>query len=165
MTAITANDLTPQLATQTVLATGEAGALRNRFILTQVERYTLVFPAVWVAEILRIDRTQILDLPFYDPLMVGLIDHNGQVTPLISAARLLKVANFSLAERLQVVRLNQTAGSLANIGIIVDRAITSSTREKLPADLFTTTPTSTSNMVLLHPELIPADIWQPQRWG
>jgi hypothetical protein len=73
MTTIAATDLTSQVATQTVLA--------DRFILTQVERFTLVFPAVWVAEILRLDRSQILDLPFYDPLMVGIINHNGRITP------------------------------------------------------------------------------------
>jgi chemotaxis signal transduction protein len=173
MTAIAATDLTNQVATQTVPAVGvgeasalaEASALRNRFILTEVERFTLVFPAVWVAEILRLDRSQILDLPFYGPLMVGIVNHNGQITPLVAAARLLKVESFTLRERLLVVRLNQTAGSLANIGFIVDRAIASSTRDKLPADLFTTAATTTSEMVLLHPELIPAGIWQPQRWG
>lgn len=157
MTTIAATDLTSQVATQTVLA--------DRFILTQVERFTLVFPAVWVAEILRLDRSQILDLPFYDPLMVGIVNHNGRITPLVAAARLLQVASFTLPERLLVVRLNQTAGSLANIGLIVDRAISSSTRDKLPADLFATTPTTTAEMVLMHPELIPTRIWQPQRWG
>ena len=39
-------------------------ALVDRFILTQVAESTLVFPAAWVAEIIRIDRSQILDLPF-----------------------------------------------------------------------------------------------------
>jgi chemotaxis signal transduction protein len=157
MTTIAATDLTSQVATQTVLA--------DRFILTQVERFTLVFPAVWVAEILRLDRSQILDLPFYDPLMVGIVNHNGRITPLVAAARLLKAASFTLPERLLVVRLNQTAGPLANIGLIVDRAISSSTRDKLPADLFATAPTTTAEMVLMRPELIPTGIWQPQRWG
>ena len=157
MTTIAATDFTSQVATQTVLA--------DRFILTQVERFTLVFPAVWVAEILRLDQSQILDLPFYDPLMVGIVNHNGRITPLVAAARLLQVASFTLPERLLVVRLNQTAGSLANIGLIVDRAISSSTRDKLPADLFATAPTTTAEMLLMRPELIPTGIWQPQRWG
>jgi hypothetical protein len=56
--------------------------LEQRFILTQVEQLTLVLPATWVTEIIRIDRSQILDLPFYDPLLVGIADRHGS-----SAAR------------------------------------------------------------------------------
>lgn len=36
-----------------------------------------------------------------------------------------------------VVRLNQGARGLENVGLIVDRAIGSSTREELPPELFT----------------------------
>ncbi len=147
----------PPIATQTVLS--------DRFILTQVERFTLVFPAVWVAEILRLDRSQILDLPFYDPLLLGIINHNAQITPLIAAARLLETsAPFSLKERLMVIRLNQAAGTLANVGVVVDRAIGSSTRPELPPDLFQPS-TKATEMVLIRPELIPTNLWQPQRWG
>jgi chemotaxis signal transduction protein len=81
--------------------------LADRYILTQVERLTLVFPAVWVAEIIRLDRAQVLDLPFYDPLLVGIVNHNARITPLIAAAKLLETVEvFSLKERLMVVRLN-----------------------------------------------------------
>jgi chemotaxis signal transduction protein len=154
MTAITTDrtsEVTPQIA------------LADRFILTGVEGSTLVFPAVWVAEIWQIDRSQILDLPFYDLLLVGIVHHGGLVTPLIAAARLLDLATASLRERLVVVRLNRTAGKLANVGIIVDRAIGSSTRDRLPADLFTAAP-SHAEMRLIDPELVPSDLWQPQRW-
>jgi chemotaxis signal transduction protein len=148
---------TPPIATQTVLS--------DRFILTQVERFTLVFPAVWVAEILRLDRSQILDLPFYDPLLLGIVNHNAQITPLIAAARLLDTsAPFSLKERLMVIRLNDAAGKIANVGVVVDRAISSSTRQELPPDLFKPS-TIITEMVLMRPELIPANLWQPQRWG
>ncbi|WP_310424470.1 chemotaxis protein CheW [Chamaesiphon sp. VAR_48_metabat_135_sub] len=145
---------TPPIETQTALA--------DRFISTEVERFTLVFPAVWIAEILRIDRSEILDLPFYDPLLTGIIHHDGQILPLIAAARLLKVEKFALRERLVVVRLNETAGSIANIGIIIDRAIGSSTRQDLPAEIFTA-PTTDTPMLLMHPGLIPPDLWQPRR--
>jgi chemotaxis signal transduction protein len=156
MTAIATNDPTSQVENQSVLT--------DRFILTEVDKFTLVFPAIWVTDILRIDRSQILDLPFYDSLIVGIINHNGQITPLVATARTLKVKRFSLPEKLLVVRLNQVAGTLANVGFIIDRAIASSTRDKLPANLFTATPTTASEMVLMCPELIPAEIWQPQRW-
>jgi chemotaxis signal transduction protein len=144
----------PPIASQTALA--------DRFISTEVERFTLVFPAVWIAGILRIDRSEILDLPFYDPLLTGIIHHDGQILPLIAAARLLKVEKFALRERLVVVRLNEAAGSLANISIIVDRAIGSSTRQDLPPEIFTD-PTTDTQMLLMHPGLIPPGLWQPRR--
>jgi chemotaxis signal transduction protein len=151
-----ATPIPPKIA-QTVLA--------DRFISTQVERFTLVFPAVWVAEIVRLDRSQILDLPFYDPLLLGIVNHNAQITPLIAAARLLEtIEPFSLKEKLMVVRLNQSAGSLANIGVVVDRSIGSYTRQELPPELFEPNEID-SNIVLMRPELIPANLWQPQRWG
>jgi chemotaxis signal transduction protein len=139
--------------------------LADRYILTQVERLTLVFPAVWVAEIIRLDRSQILDLPFYDPLLIGIINHDARITPLIAAARLMETSEaFSLKERLMVVRLNETAGKLANIGIVVDRAIGGSTRQELPPELFDPSQITTET-VLMCPELIPSNLWQPQRWG
>jgi hypothetical protein len=145
------------------LAGSVPSGLEHRFILTQVERLTLVFPATWVAEILRIDRAQILDLPFYDPLMVGIANYNGQITPLIAAARLLEIKNFSLPERLVVVRLNQAAGKLENVGLIVDRAIGSRMREELPPDLFTSE--HSGEMVMMRSHLVPTSLWEPQYWS
>lgn len=148
---------TPPIAKQTLLS--------DRFILTQVERFTLVFPAVWVAEIVQLDRSQILDLPFYDPLLIGIVNQNAQITPLLAAARLLEtVETFSLKERLMAIRLNEAAGQLANIGVVIDRAIGNITRQELPPELFETTKTATE-IVLMRSELIPANLWQPQRWG
>ncbi len=139
--------------------------LSDRFILTQVERFTLVFPAVWVAEIVQLDRSQILDLPFYDPLLIGIVNQNAQITPLLAAARLLEtVETFSLKERLMAIRLNEAAGQLANIGVVIDRAIGNITRQELPPELFEPTKTATE-IVLMRSELIPANLWQPQRWG
>jgi chemotaxis signal transduction protein len=146
---------TPPLNQQTVLA--------DRFILTAVDRITLVFPAIWVAEIVQIERSQILDLPFYDPLMAGIIHHNGQIIPLVAAARLLKAEQLTLRERLVVIRLNDTAGRIANIGLAVDRAIGSSTRAELPAELFDTSTATAGQMLMMHPDLIPPDLWQPRR--
>jgi chemotaxis signal transduction protein len=151
----TVNDLTPSIAEQTSLA--------DRFILTQVDRQTLVFPATWVTEILRIDRSQILDLPFYDSLLVGIANYNGQMTPLIAAARLLELENFVVPERLMVVRLNEAAGQLENVGIIVDRAIGSSSRAELAPELFTSN--RSGEKVLMRSSLVPTSLWQPQYWS
>jgi chemotaxis signal transduction protein len=152
---MTTTDLTPSIAAQTSLA--------DRFILTQVDRQTLVFPATWVTEILRIDRSQILDLPFYDSLLVGIANYNGRMTPLIAAARLLEIENFVVPERVMVVRLNEAAGQLENVGIIVDRAIGSSTRSELSPELFTSK--RAGEKVLMRSQLVPTSLWQPQYWS
>jgi chemotaxis signal transduction protein len=140
----------------------------ERFISTQVEQKNLVFPAEWVREILRLQRSQILDLPFYDPMLVGITHHNGNVLPLISGHRLLKMSQFALREMSTVVRLNDRAGNLANIGVVVDRAIGSSQRSDLPPTLFDRLGTSISDLdtILLDPDLLPSQqLWQPQKWG
>ncbi len=152
---MTITDLTPPIAEQTLLA--------DRFILTQIEDYTLVFPATWVAEILRIDRSQILDLPFYDSLLVGIANYNGLMTPLLAAARLLELEQFSLPARLMVVRLNEAAGQLENVGIIVDRAIGSTTRAELPSNLFVTH--CAGEMVMMRSSLVPTSLWKPHYWS
>lgn len=140
-------------------------SLADRFILTGVERFTLVFPAVWVAEVWRFDRVQVLDLPFYDSLLVGIVHHKAQITPIVAAARLLKTPEpFRLTDRLMVVKLNAAAGKLANVGVVVDRAIGGSTRRELPPELFASSKSSLE-MVLMRPELVPSSLWQPQRWG
>ncbi len=153
MTAIT-TDPAIQVATQAVLA--------DRFILTKVQENTLVFPAEWVAEIVRFDRSQVLHLPFYDPLVIGVVNHNGLITPLLATAKLLEVVdNFALPERVMVVKLNQSAQQLSNIGFIVDQAISTITRTELPKSLFEA-PYTDAEMVLLHLGLIPKDLWKPR---
>ena len=141
-----------------------ASELEQRFILTQVEQIVLVLPATWVTEIIRIDRSQILDLPFYDPLLVGITNRNGRIVPLIATDRLLEVAPRSMPERLVVV-LFEDRGDLAlgNIGLIVDRAIGSSTRPELPPELFTAN--RSGSMVAIQSDLVPPHIWQPKYWS
>jgi CheW-like domain len=155
--------LSPPSAEPLLPAIGVASTLEDRFILTQVAGLTLVFPATWVAEIVRIDRSQILDLPFYDPLLVGIVNFNGRVTPLIAAGRLLAVAKLSLPERAIVVRLNETADRLGNVGFIVDRAIGSTTRAELPPEIFTSD--RSGSLVMIQSQLVPANLWQPQYWS
>ena len=146
---------TQPIAAQTLLA--------DRFILTQIEQQTLVFPAIWVAEILRIDRSQILNLPFYDALLVGIANYNGQMTPLIAAARILELEQYSVPEQVIVVRLNRSAGELENVGIIVNRVVGSITGSELPTDLLATSRAGT--MVMMHSGLVPTSLWRPQYWS
>jgi chemotaxis signal transduction protein len=138
--------------------------LIDRFILTrvtEVEReFVLVFPATWVTKILRVNRNQILVLPFYNPLLVGIIDRDGEIIPLIAAARLLDLVPPSLPEQLMVVKLNKSSEMLGNVGLIVDRLIGTTTRQELPPDLFTAH--RAGELVMMRSALVPMDSWQPQ---
>jgi chemotaxis signal transduction protein len=150
-----ATDLTP------LSAEAPASLLEDRFILTQVfGGLTLIFPATWVAEILRVDRSQILDLPNYNPLLVGIIDRNGQITPLVAAAHLLEIAQPTLPARLVVVRLNRSSDGLGNVGIIVDRLVGTIIRQELPPDLFITH--RINDLIMMRSALVPTEIWQPK---
>jgi hypothetical protein len=157
---MTATQTLPQQR-QTVLA--------DRFITSEIDapngtlrdRLQLVFPALWVAEIVRIDRSQILELPFYDPLMAGIIHHNGRVIPLVNAARMLKVERHLSRECSIAIVLNEAAGAIANMGIVVDRAIGSSNKDDLPPALFDPAISRTATIQMMHPNLIPRHIWQP----
>ncbi len=138
--------------------------LIDRFILTQITgvecQSILVFPATWVTEILRVNRTQILALPFYNPLLVGIIDRDGEIIPLIAAARLLDLVPPYLPEQLMVVKLNKSSEMLGNVGLIVDRLIGTTTRQELPPDLFTAH--RAGELVMMRSALVPIDSWQPQ---
>ena len=122
-----------------------------------------MFPATWIAEIIRIDRSQILDLPFYDPILTGIIHYNGQITPLIASARLLEVAPRSLPERLVVMRLDRGAEGLQNVGLIVDRAIGSTTQSELPSELFSSN--RSGSTIMMESSLVPSNLWQPKYWS
>jgi CheW-like domain len=156
--------LTPDVST---LTTPAPAALLERYILTQVSQCTLVFPAAWVAEIVRIERSQVLELPFYNPLLTGIVHRNGNIVPLVSAQRLLQLSPTMLQETFMIVRLSGATGNLANLGLIIDRAVGSSTRPELPSALFESPSTNlpiTAEMVLMKPEWLTPGLWQPQRW-
>ena len=156
--------LTPNIPT---LTTPTPTALSERYILTQVSQCTLVFPAAWVAEIVRIERSQVLELPFYNPLLAGIVHQNGNIVPLISAQRLLQLKQTALSETFMIVRLSGAAGYLANVGLVIDRAVGSSTRPELPAALLESPRMSlpvTAAMVLMNLDWLDPELWQPQRW-
>jgi chemotaxis signal transduction protein len=138
----------------------EQSLLIDRFILAQVANTTLVFPATWVAEILRVDRSHVLTLPFYNRFLLGVIDLNGQTIPLLNTADLLKLTQVNLPERIVVIRLNRVEEGLSNVGLIIDRSIGTATRQELPPDLFTTH--RAGELVMMRSTLIPIDSWQPQ---
>jgi chemotaxis signal transduction protein len=131
-------------------------SLQSRYMLTQVGPQQLVFPSHWVGEIMLIERSQILNLPFYDRALLGLVHHNGNIVPLLSAHSLLletlgeDVRLRTLKETITVVRLSPTLDELAGIGIVVDHVIGSLTPEQIVEQR------------LFQLSDIPSHLWQPR---
>ncbi|UIE36182.1 chemotaxis protein CheW [Leptodesmis sichuanensis] len=132
-------------------------SLQSRYILTRVGQQQLAFPSNWVAEILLVERSKILSLPFYDPMLLGLIYRQGQVISLISAHVLLSEAldqdkRFrAMQETLTVIYLGQATHQLAGIGIVVEEVVSSPTAQPL------------SKPRVFQLSDVPSHIWQPCR--
>lgn len=141
----------------TITATATTTSLAERYLLTQVADLTLVFAAATVAEIIRIEKSKVLPLPCYSTQLAGIVNHNGQLLPLISAHSLLQQDPVRNQEIWTVIRLQTDDG---NVGIVIDRAIGNTTKKQLPAPLFTDR--RVDSLVLMTSQLIPSKIWQPQ---
>lgn len=135
----------------------------QRFILTLIDKVTLLFPAQLVVETLMIERSQILSLPFYNPAILGCIHTGGKVIPLLSPAPFLGLPTRLMGEVLTVIHLGESADYLAGVGVIVERMTGS--RMGLPSLQSQGVDTSTENTIKLFDlELIGRDVFQPQRW-
>ncbi len=142
---------------------------QQRFILARLDQLTFVFPSTVVAEILIVERSQILALPFYDPALTGVIHNRGQIVPLISMRQIVGIPAGLTGESLTVVRLSDAAGDLVNLGIVVDMTLGIRSPDQLPPDLFSAdrlldSTNSDTKMRLFRPELLGGHLWQPQRW-
>jgi len=113
----------------------------NRYILAKVGDHTVTFPDLLVSEIIIIDRSAILALPFYATAIVGVIHHQAQVMPLLLLQLVLEERSALIKESLTVVRLSKLADDLSDqrlsgVGIIVDRVIGSLTTDEYQAGNF-----------------------------
>jgi chemotaxis signal transduction protein len=134
--------------------------LADRYLLTKIGPYTLVFPATWVLEILRITQDKILKMPQYSPVMLGIAHHQGSFVPLVWGQKLLLPVQAALPEQLTIIRLGESSAQLQNTGIAVDRVVGNTSRESLPKQLLTHG--SEGLFQLLTPTLLPANLWQPR---
>ncbi|MGJ3250493.1 MAG: chemotaxis protein CheW [Elainellaceae cyanobacterium] len=142
-------------------------SLQNRFILTQVDRHYLVFPSSYAAEILLVERSQILVLPFYDRTLLGVVHYHGRIVPLAAIQYIFDQTTNLTRETISVVQLSQDAGHVAGMGIVVDRVLESRSREQLPDEIFTESlppsPPLPESIHLFRPELLGDRLWLPQR--
>lgn len=136
-----------------------------RYILTQIEQFTLVFPLTLVAEIPIIERSQILTMLFYSPAVMGVLHHAGRVVPLVSLRQILGISTGFATERLTVVQLSAAAADRAGLGLVVDRTLGMRSHSQLPSDLFHGVQSNSApNLQLFKPEILADRLWQPLRW-
>ncbi|WAL61902.1 chemotaxis protein CheW [Thermocoleostomius sinensis] len=138
-------------------------SLQYRYLITQIEHQQFAFPLNWVADLILIEQSQILSLPFYGPMLLGVLHYRGEVVPLVVAPLTPFTDIATVARRLRTkhtvtaVRLNQSVGKLAGIGIVVDRVI--ERMSSVPASVPAIEPPS---LRVFQLEDIPASIWQPR---
>jgi chemotaxis signal transduction protein len=127
-----------------------------RYILTQVGEQKLAFPPAWVNEVMQFEQVRILQLPFYSPTILGVVHHQGEVVPLVSAqAAIFAGQTQYMPETITAVRLSQSIGELAGTGLVVDRVLGSVSAEQLSA----------TGTRLIQLQDISSQLWQPQRWS
>lgn len=130
-------------------------SLQKRYILSRVGNQQLAFPAEWVAEIMLIEREQILNLPFYNRILLGVIHHQGNIVPLISSHILLSetlgldVRFRGMQEKLTVICLSQAVNNLSGVGVVVEQVVGSLVTEKSP------------DQHIFQISDLPTHIWQP----
>jgi chemotaxis signal transduction protein len=148
-------------------------SLQDRYILTQVGDQQIAFPSVCVAEVLLIERSQILALPFYDAAILGVVHQHGRIVPLVEIQRLFKKTSGLMRETVNVVQLSQETEHLAGIGIVVDQVLDNRSRGQISdeafdlatSDLPGAVPLSVKGSVqLFQPELLSDRLWMPQYW-
>jgi chemotaxis signal transduction protein len=141
-------------------------SLQERYILTQVEDQQFAFPSLWVAEILLIERSQILTIPFYDAAILGVVHHHGRIVPLVEIRRLVKKTSGLMRETVNVVQLSQEAEHLAGIGIVVDKVLDGRSQDQFDQALGLAASASSTKAAIqfFHAELLSDRLWMPQHW-
>jgi chemotaxis signal transduction protein len=144
------------------------------YMLARLERFTFVFPSAIIADIVIFSQSQVLAVPFYNPACLGVVHYNGQIVPLVSLRQIFGMSMTGIARsNLTVVRLSSAAEDLADLGLVVDAVLGSSSHDRLPSNLFTADRSLSTtdgeldgdrNMRLFHPEILDSQLWQPQRW-
>jgi chemotaxis signal transduction protein len=132
----------------------------ERYLVAVVGERKIAFLARWVQEILLIPRSQVLELPFYDPSLLGVVHHQGQIVPLVSGQNIFlqKIQQKSQAT-LSVVCLNQLGQNLTGVGVVVDRMVANLSSRDVAWNVSTSE--QKSEFTEFQFSDIPQDIWQP----
>lgn len=121
-----------------------------RYLIALVKEQKIAFSTSLVREILVFQKGQILQLPFYDRSLVGVVHHQNQIIPLVSGRSIfLEETNKFSPTIFTAVRLNELGQHLTGVGVVVDRMVESISQPEL-----------TGEQVFQLTD-IPQHIWQP----
>jgi chemotaxis signal transduction protein len=137
----------------------------SRYVLAGLGNLSLVFPDVYVAEIMIVDRSELLPIPFFNPSVLGLVQQQGVIVPLVSLKRALLGTKILVPEKITVVRLSDEFEEISGAGLVVDRVISSISSLQYGQLMSGESPALAEYMRLesLLPYLGEL-VWKPQRW-
>ena len=129
-------------------------AQENQYILTQVGNRQVAFLTDMVAGIVLSERSQVLALPFYQDIVLGIVHYQGQFVTLVMLQQLLEGQPGQLREVFNAIQLSDRTGS-PGVGLVIDRLLGNCTESEIAAD---------TAIEQFQPQMLNADLWQPQRW-
>lgn len=138
-----------------LLTTNEPTALADRYLLTEVGKYTLVLPASWVSEIIQVEQVKILPMPHYSLAILGIANYQNSFLTLVAGWQFLPEAHSSRVDPYTVVRLGATISSWQNIGIVIDRVLGSMVKEDFPSTIHQ------DLLIMANDQLLSNHLWQP----
>lgn len=141
----------------------------DEFILAQLNACIWVIPSVYVAEILMVEKSQVLPLPFYASTVLGCIHHDGAIVPLVAGDRLLGIESDAPQSNLAILRLSEAVEGASGVGLTVNRMLGNKLREQLPQEIFertrqTETLNPSQTMTLFDPKILDSLLWHPLSW-
>jgi chemotaxis signal transduction protein len=138
----------------------------TRYVLASLGNLNIVCPDVFVAEIMIVERSELLPIPFFDRAILGLVHHQGLIVPLVSLKRALLKDKVLVPERITVVRLSDEIEAISGAGLVVDRVISSISSKQYEQMQVANAKSSQFEYMRLE-SLLPhlgQTIWEPQRW-
>ncbi|MCS6960326.1 MAG: hypothetical protein RMK91_09790 [Pseudanabaenaceae cyanobacterium SKYGB_i_bin29] len=131
----------------------------DRYVMAGLGQKVLLCPDYYVLDVLVLDRSYVMRLPFYAPCIVGITQHQGKIVPLLSLRHLyLQDQNVLLPGQLPVIRLSKALPELFGVGLIVDRIMGSTSQQRLQETKYDYLPLEE---IL---EQLKGSHWLPQRW-
>lgn len=126
----------------------------GHYILTQIGNRQVAFSTNDVTGILLTERSQVLSLPFYHDVILGIVHHQGQFVPLMMLGRLLDGKPGQLREVFNAIQLSESSGT-PGLGLIIDQLLGHCSEETFA---------SNDAIERFEPQMLAPDLWQPQRW-
>jgi chemotaxis signal transduction protein len=138
----------------------------SRYVMVGLGNLNLVCPDIFVAEIIIVERSELLPIPFFERAILGLVHHQGLIVPLVSLKRALLEDKVLVPERITVVRLSDEIEAIAGAGLVVDRVISSISSEQYEQMQVASAKSNLVEYMRLE-SLLPylgQTVWAPQRW-